>query len=205
MIAILKETRTKGTDRYSSSISSLNLKLEDPWRLLEKILINILKPIYKFNNYNKYFRANDFEKNDKIKTDNSSSISSPNIRMEIPRKSIFFFLVVVLFLQPIANDCERNFIKPTRGMRRTADSKRRQSGDTRPSRGFATMQTSISFPFFRDSSLYPSLLLLSPVISRIRPSVSFFREERRRPGGELWPNVRLDGVKNSLRRRFCRQ
>ena len=64
----MKETRTKGTDRYSSSISSLNLKLEDPWRFLEKILINILKPIYKFNNYNKYFRANDFEKNDKIKT-----------------------------------------------------------------------------------------------------------------------------------------
>lgn len=79
-----------------------------------------------------------------------------------------------------------------------ADSKRRQSGDTRPSRDFTTMQTKdfflVSFysPDVSVCVLFPPL----PVISR--PSVSFFREERRRPGGELWPNVRLDGVKASF-------
>lgn len=116
--------------------------------------------------------------NDNVKcTDrHSSPISSPNItrRWKFLEKISF-----PLFLQPIANDCERNFIKPqnkNRGFEPTATHAHLEISQ-RCKPGFLSR---LSTPL----CICASLPLPSPAISRIRPSVSFFREERRRIMGE---------------------
>lgn len=137
--------------------------------------------------YDKYFRDSmicQFKKeqerwgNDNVKcTDrHSSPISSSNItrRWKFLEKISF-----PLFLQPIANDCERNFIKPqnkNRGFEPTATHAHLEISQ-RCKPGFLSR---LSTPL----CICASLPLPSPAISRIRPSVSFFREERRRIMGE---------------------